>query len=154
MPRPISGAVNPLCLGWEEGPPARLTPSLLASSHLGQLFTSTAPSLGPFLVKIKNLGVKNAQSQPLLPPSMEKTGLDQMWPPSHQSNPGLNPQLVVNKSAKVSKAESKAQRNNLIKLRGGETKRKRKAKEVSPRTEASQWPRSSIRPRAFKFDLD
>lgn len=52
-------------------PPARLTPSLLGCSHLGQLFTSAAPSLDPFLVKIKNPGSKMHRHNPLLPPSMD-----------------------------------------------------------------------------------
>lgn len=128
MPRLISGAIKAVS-GMGRRPPARLTASLLGSSHLGQLFTSTAPSLDPFLVKIKNLGVKNAKSQPLLPPSMDNTGLDQMWPPPRCSNPNLNPQLVINKSGKVSKnREAKAQRNNLIKTEG-ENEKGKKGKE-------------------------
>lgn len=49
---------------------------------------------------------------------MDSTGLNQIWPPPHRSNPNLNPQLVINKSGKVSKnREAKAQRNNLIKTK-------------------------------------
>lgn len=36
---------------------------------------------------------------------MENTELDQMWPPPHYRNPNLNPQLVINKSGKVSKKQ-------------------------------------------------
>lgn len=53
--------------------------------------------------KNKESGVKNPKSQPHLPPSMDNTGLDQMWPPPCCSNPNLNPLLVINKSGKVSK---------------------------------------------------
>lgn len=76
-------------------------------------------------------------------PSMESTELNQMWPPPHRSNPNLNPQLVINKSGKVSKnREAKAQRNNLIKTERGKMKRERKdEEEVRQRTETSQWPR-------------
>lgn len=49
---------NKGCVSDGKGAPARVTASLLGSSHLGPLFTSTAPSLVHFLLKIKNLGVK------------------------------------------------------------------------------------------------
>lgn len=85
--------------------------------------------LGSLPSKNKESGVKNPKSQPLLPPSMDNTGLNQMWPPPHHSNPNLNPQLVINKSGKVSKnREAKAQRNNLIKTERGKMKRERKGK--------------------------
>lgn len=137
-------------------PPARLTASLLGSSHLGQLFTSTAPSLDPFLVKIKNLGSKTPKSQPLLPPSMDNTGLNQMWPPPLCSNPNLNPQLVINKSGKVSKnREAKAQRNNLIKTAREKWKEKeRRGRRWVRGQKLPSGRKVKIKSWPFNFDLD
>lgn len=102
-------------------PPARLTASLLGFSHLGQPFSI----LGSFPSKNKESGVKNPKSKPLLSPSMDSTGLNQMWPPPHCSNPNLNPQLVINKSKVSKNREAKAQRNNLIKTKRENIKRKK-----------------------------
>lgn len=111
-------------------PPARLTVSLLGSSHLGQLFTSTAPSLDPFLVKIKNPGVKNPKVT--APPSHLQ------WTAQKWTKCGLHPteatptwthSLSLTRVVRFQKnREATAQRNNLIKTEGGKRKKKKGGK--------------------------
>lgn len=108
-------------------PPARVTASLLGSSHLGQLFTSTAPSLDPFLVKIKNLGSKTQSHSP----SCHLQWVAQDWtkclaPTPNIATPTWTPALSLTRAVRFQKTEGQRhKRNNLIKVEGKNEKRKK-----------------------------
>lgn len=155
MPRLISGAINAVC--WTGGrPPARQTASLLGTSHLGQLFTSTAPSLDPFLVKIKNLGSKDTKSHTARSLPATFNGYDRTRPnvpPSfspHSSNLNVNLQPVINKSAKGfnKTQEAKDTKESSNKDKGLKRKKRKKMdmrRRVSPRTGVSQWSCNGVK---------